>query len=166
MPLPPTERSSSSARATVLPRLALCAREFPDITVRGSADGGEDGPLDARDASLARAIEQTVLRRWSTLRAIVTPCIDRDWSNVEPKLQGALLAGTAQLTLLERVPDHAAIDESIVREFLEDRMDSLEDLEALALELESQGETESLGSIWDVTDGAVSPAVQVLLIES
>jgi len=69
--------------------------------------------LDARDASLAKAIHDSTVRRWRTLCAVLTLCLSRPFDQLEPKMKAVLLAGAAQLLLLDRVPDHAAVSESV-----------------------------------------------------
>ena len=72
-----------------------------------------DAELDARDAAFAHAIADACVRRWLTLRFMLERCLSRPWRQVEPKVQAALLVGAAQLLLLDRVPTHAAIDETV-----------------------------------------------------
>jgi 16S rRNA (cytosine967-C5)-methyltransferase len=69
--------------------------------------------LDARDAALAHAIETAVTRRWLTLVAIVESRLTRPWSRVEAVLQASLMAGAAQVLLMDRLPDHAVVDETV-----------------------------------------------------
>lgn len=69
--------------------------------------------LDARDAALARNIERQSVRRWLTLRSVLERQLTRPWSKVEPPLQAALIGGAAQLLLMDRIPEHAAVDETV-----------------------------------------------------
>ena len=78
-----------------------------ELTVLDTAD------LPARDAGLAAAIDHAVARRWLTLVTVLEHALDRRWDELEPSLQAVLLAGAAQLLLLDRVPDHAAINEAV-----------------------------------------------------
>jgi 16S rRNA (cytosine967-C5)-methyltransferase len=73
----------------------------------------ETAGLDARDAGLASAIYDAVVRRWLTLSAVLEHVLGRSMSAIEPPLRAVLLAGAAQLLLLDRIPDHAAVDESV-----------------------------------------------------
>ena len=69
--------------------------------------------LDPRDAGLARNIERQAVRRWLTLKAVLERQLTRPWSKVEAPLQAALLGGAAQLLLMDRIPEHAAVDETV-----------------------------------------------------
>lgn len=73
----------------------------------------ETAGLDDRDAALAHAIHDGAVRRWWTLQALISPFLGRPFLELEPRLRGALLGGAAQLVLLDRVPPHAAIDETV-----------------------------------------------------
>lgn len=85
------------------------ARRFPELHPHAPDTGG----LDQRDAALARAIHDAVIRRWLTLRAVIDPRLGMPFDHVEPKLQAVLLAGAAQILLLDRIPPHAAVSESV-----------------------------------------------------
>lgn len=98
-----------TARDVAAARIARRARQFPDLELAPL----DTGALDPRDAALAGAIDHAVARRWLTLVAVIEHHLSRPWEEVEPKLQAVLLAGAAQLLLLDRVPDHAVIDESV-----------------------------------------------------
>ena len=98
-----------NARGVVYAHLGEQASRFPDL----SLDGIDTTGLDSRDAALVLAIEQAVLRRWLTLSAVLDTCLSQPLDMLEPRLKGVLLGGTAQLLLLDRIPDHAVIDESV-----------------------------------------------------
>ncbi len=97
------------------PRDAACrflheaARTHPILFPRPVDQRG----LDDRDRRLAEAIVRTALSRWGTLVALIDHALDRPWPNVDDRVQGALLAGAAQLFLLERIPDHAVVAETV-----------------------------------------------------
>ena len=99
----------SAARDLVMDRLMAQARKFPELDFAPL----ETANLDGRDAALAMALDHAVARRWLTLATIVESRLSRPWEQLETKLQAALLCGAAQLLLLERVPDHAAINETV-----------------------------------------------------
>ena len=101
--------TSWSARDLVAARVAGRAQRFPEIFPAEL----DTGRLSDRDAALARAVDQAVARRWLTLQAVIRSRLRRSWESLEPQVQAALLVGSAQLLLLERVPDHAAINESV-----------------------------------------------------
>jgi 16S rRNA (cytosine967-C5)-methyltransferase len=100
---------TESARGVVLTRLARRARAFPDLPLDAMNVEG----LSDRDAALATAIDHAVARRWLTLVNAITRFLSRPWAEVEPSMQAALLGGAAQLLLLDRLPDHAVINETV-----------------------------------------------------
>ncbi len=102
-----------TARSIAIARIARAARRFPDISFRFEDPAQDTAGLDARDAALAGAIEHNVLRRWITLVAVVQTQLSRPWTEIETRLQAALLCGTAQLLLMDRLPDYAVIDETV-----------------------------------------------------
>ncbi|MHC4211500.1 MAG: transcription antitermination factor NusB, partial [Planctomycetota bacterium] len=98
-----------SARYLVASRVAQRAERFPQLFPEQLRTGG----LAGRDAALAHAIDQAVARRWLTLAAVLQAQLNRPWERLQPAVQSALLVGAAQLLLLERLPDHAVINESV-----------------------------------------------------
>ena len=92
-------------------RIAGISKHYPDLPI-GSVD---TTGLSPRDAAFARAVEQAVLMRWNTLQAIVASQLDRDWRRLQGSVRSALLTGSAELLLLDAVPDHAAINEAVGR---------------------------------------------------
>ena len=89
--------------------IASHAERFPDLL---PAEPACDR-LDPRDAALARALTDTTVRRWRTLAFLLNTRLRRPLNQAEPGVQAALLVGAAQLLLMDRVPDHAAINESV-----------------------------------------------------
>ncbi len=89
--------------------LADHAARFPDL-VPGEL---RTDHLDARDAALAHAIADAVVRRWLTLSHLLDLVLKQPMRTLQPSLQGVLLSGAAQVLLLDRIPVHAAIDESV-----------------------------------------------------
>jgi len=102
-------RQSPNARAIVTSRVTRRARKFP-VLFPSPLD--VDG-IEGRDLALAHAIDQAVARRWLTLVTVLQAKLDRPWARIEAPIQGALLVGAAQLLLMERVPDHAVINEAV-----------------------------------------------------
>lgn len=98
-----------SARDVVTSRIAAQARRYPSLDLVSLDTTG----LDTRDAALASAIEHAVLRRWLTLTTIIESQLSRPWDELETKMQAALLAGASQLLVLDRIPDHAALNETV-----------------------------------------------------
>jgi 16S rRNA (cytosine967-C5)-methyltransferase len=103
------EVTPPTARTVAYARLAHDAADFPDL-VPADLD---TGALDPREAGLAHAIHDTVVRRWWTLQAVITPGLSKPFIELEPAVRAPLLAGAAQLLFFDRVPVHAAISETV-----------------------------------------------------
>ncbi len=101
--------AAAGARGLAAARAAARARRFPDL----GPDPLRTEGLDRRDAALAWAIDHAVARRWLTLAAVIQAHLSRPWDGLEPRVKGALLAGSAQLLLLDRLPDHAVVNETV-----------------------------------------------------
>ncbi|MHC5114051.1 MAG: transcription antitermination factor NusB [Planctomycetota bacterium] len=99
----------TTARQVVTQRLARRVRQFPVLEISAL----DTATLDRRDAALAAAIDHAVARRWLTLRAILAGGLRRPWDTLEPNLRAVLLAGAAQCFFLQRIPDHALINEAV-----------------------------------------------------
>ncbi len=66
--------------------------------------------LDSRDAGFATELTYGALRRQGSLDAVIKACSDRD--DIDPKVLDVLRIGAYQL-LFMRVPDHAAVSETV-----------------------------------------------------
>jgi 16S rRNA (cytosine967-C5)-methyltransferase len=73
----------------------------------------EAGQLPEPDRRLAHELAAGVLRQRSKLDAQLAPLVPHGWTRVNPGLQDILRLGAYQLTALERVPAHAAVDTSV-----------------------------------------------------
>jgi 16S rRNA (cytosine967-C5)-methyltransferase len=71
------------------------------------------GSLPEADRRLAHELAAGVLRRQQTLDDRLAPLVPRGWNQVPRPLQDLLRLGAFQLTALERVPPHAAVDTSV-----------------------------------------------------
>ena len=71
------------------------------------------GDLAEPDRRLAHELAAGVLRHRSALDSQLAPLIPRGWASVTLDLQDILRLGAYQLTGLDRVPDHAAVDTSV-----------------------------------------------------
>ena len=69
--------------------------------------------LTEPDRRLAHELAAGVLRQRSALDSHLAPLVPRGWSSVAPELQDILRLGAYQLTNLDRVPNHAAVDTSV-----------------------------------------------------
>ncbi|MCC6677444.1 MAG: hypothetical protein IT436_09895 [Phycisphaerales bacterium] len=101
--------TSDAARSTAYAHLADIAARLPDLDPRPLADKG----LSPRDAAFAHAIVHAGLQRWITLAHIVSGYLARPFPDLEPALRGALIGGAAQILFLDKVPVHAAINETV-----------------------------------------------------
>jgi 16S rRNA (cytosine967-C5)-methyltransferase len=101
-----------TARDLVTKHVARRARRFPQLepmTLDVSALHAEH----ARDAALVTAIDHIVARRWLTLAAVIRSRLDRPWGAIDADVKAPLLVGAAQILFMDRVPDHAAINEAV-----------------------------------------------------
>jgi 16S rRNA (cytosine967-C5)-methyltransferase len=71
------------------------------------------GELAEPDRRLAHELAAGVLRQRSVLDRQLAPLVPRGWHSVATELQDILRLGAYQLTELERVPAHAAVDTSV-----------------------------------------------------
>jgi 16S rRNA (cytosine967-C5)-methyltransferase len=69
--------------------------------------------LSEADRRLAHELAAGVLRGRSALDARLAPLVPRGWEAVAPELKDVLRLGAFQLTSLDRVPAHAAVDTSV-----------------------------------------------------
>ena len=99
-------------RSAAYERLIERARRFPafDPTAQNMLWAEA---LPQQERSLAIAIEQVAARHWLTLVFLLERQLRQPWQNLEPAMQAALLGGAAQLFFLDRIPDHAAISETV-----------------------------------------------------
>jgi 16S rRNA (cytosine967-C5)-methyltransferase len=75
--------------------------------------GRSIGKLSGPDRRLAHELAAGVLRQRSILDQRLAPLVPRGWASVAIELQDILRLGAYQLTALERVPAHAAVDTSV-----------------------------------------------------
>lgn len=75
-------------------------------------DRGMD-QLAEPDRRLAHELAAGVLRQRSVLDTRLAPLVPRGWNRVGPELRDILRLGAYQLTALDRVPAHAAVDTSV-----------------------------------------------------
>lgn len=78
-----------------------------------AALSGGAGRLPDSDRRLAHELAAGVLRQRTTLDRQLAPLVPRGWHAVAADLQDILRLGAYQLTELERVPAHAAVDTSV-----------------------------------------------------
>jgi len=69
--------------------------------------------LGEADRRLAHELAAGVLRSRTVLDQRLAPLVPRGWAGVAPELKDVLRLGALQLTVLDRVPAHAAVDTSV-----------------------------------------------------
>lgn len=69
--------------------------------------------LTEPDRRLAHELAAGVLRSQTALDEQLAPLVPRGWASVAPELKEVLRLGAFQLTVLDRVPAHAAVDTSV-----------------------------------------------------
>jgi 16S rRNA (cytosine967-C5)-methyltransferase len=69
--------------------------------------------LGDADRRLAHELAAGVLRGQTALDARLAPLVSRGWESVAPVLKEVLRLGAFQLTALDRIPAHAAVDTSV-----------------------------------------------------
>lgn len=89
--------------------LSAHAHAFPDL----QPIEPDIAHLEPRDRALSHAIIREGVVRWITLRHIVSELAGRGFETIEPRMQAVLIGGAAQLLLLDRLPPHAVINESV-----------------------------------------------------
>ncbi|WP_145370171.1 transcription antitermination factor NusB [Maioricimonas rarisocia] len=77
------------------------------------ADQMQRGDIDRRDRSLATELANGVVRRRATLETILDSYLRRPAEELETGLRALLMLGAYQLLLLESVPPHAAVHETV-----------------------------------------------------
>lgn len=108
-PPPASATALDPARDAAIRRLARQANRYPDVEPGGPKTAG----LNDRDAAFAHAIYDAAMRRMLTISAILAPFLDAPFADLEPRAKAVLLAGSAQLLFLDRVPAHAVLNESV-----------------------------------------------------
>lgn len=92
--------------------IASQAQRYPDLDLQPLAI--PPGVVrDPRDEALAHQIAQQVIARWITLGYLCQQFLKSAWNNTQPELKAALLVGSAQILLLDRVPAYAAVDHAV-----------------------------------------------------
>lgn len=97
------------ARHAVVEALLRQVERFPDLDPAPLRDGS----LPARDAAFAHAIYDAAIRQWLTLSHVLSRRLHQPFEEQKPGVQAVLLAASAQILLLDKVPPHAAINEAV-----------------------------------------------------
>lgn len=96
-------------RVAACARLAAEAARYPEFSLEPLETEG----VPDRDAALAHAVYDAGVRRWITIRGLCRGFLRQRWEDLEPPVVGALIAGAAQVLFFDRIPVHAAIDETV-----------------------------------------------------
>jgi 16S rRNA (cytosine967-C5)-methyltransferase len=102
-------QEGDAARNAVMSALTRQLNNYPDLSL-GVLDVTR---LGERDAAFAHALYDVVIRRWLTLRFLIEQKLARPEEPPPPKPMAALMAGAAQILLLDKVPVHSAVDTSV-----------------------------------------------------
>ena len=105
-------REAAPARVCALTVIRRVAEEgaWADRALHAEA---ERLRLDARDRALATRLAYGTVQRLATLDHLVTTLARRPPARLEPVVLAALRLGLFQLVYLDRIPDHAAVGESV-----------------------------------------------------
>ena len=90
-------------------RLADQIKRFPHLDLSPLPTDG----LSERDAAFAYALYDAAARRWVTINFLIQLALEKPLENMEPKLRAVLMIGVTQLFFMDKVPTHAAVDESV-----------------------------------------------------
>lgn len=90
-------------------RLSEEIDRWPDLSVEPLDTQG----IQPRDAAFAHALYDAAIRRWVTVEWFCNEFSRKPMTELEPRVQAALISGGTQLIALGSVPAHAAIDESV-----------------------------------------------------
>ncbi len=101
-----------SARTLALHVLGIC-RQHSAFLQEILDDQLTRHSLSPADRRLTTQLTYGVLRRRGTLHALLAPLVTRPTANVEPWLWDALYLGSYQLALMNNIPVHAAINETV-----------------------------------------------------
>jgi 16S rRNA (cytosine967-C5)-methyltransferase len=115
--LPTFRGRSHNARSLALQILLDCRKHDAFVQEildrRFTSSAGSHRPLPDVDRRLVTQLVYGVLRRRSTLRALLEPFVNRPAYKVEAWLWDALYLGACQLALLTHIPTHAAVHETV-----------------------------------------------------
>jgi 16S rRNA (cytosine967-C5)-methyltransferase len=107
----------------VVPRVAVsparaCALEvvrrvFEQGAYADRALSAEAAGLDQRDRALATQIAYGTVQRRDTLDHVASQLVRRPLRTLEPVVLAAIRIGLFQILYMDRIPDHAAVDETV-----------------------------------------------------
>jgi len=112
----PRQHKPDPARDAAVAVIEQHAAKYPDldpITPNLKPASPDAHQADERDAALARAITDATVKHWTTLSHIVTSYLHGGIAKTHPAAVAALLAGSAQLLLFDRLPAYAILDHAV-----------------------------------------------------
>jgi 16S rRNA (cytosine967-C5)-methyltransferase len=110
---PPSSKPDSVPTGRHLAFLALKELDESGMFLADGLDRHQPEGLSPADRALAMELSYTVTRRRTTLDLVLRQLVARDPENVERDLWTILRLGAAQLLLIEGLPAHAAVHETV-----------------------------------------------------
>ena len=101
-----------NVRQTALSVLTRCDRDgsYSNLALDAAIRAGNFSPADR---GLLTALVYGVIERRVTLDYLIDRLSDRPADGIDPQVRGILRLGLYQLRYLDRIPPHAAINESV-----------------------------------------------------
>ena len=101
-----------NVRQTALTVLTRCDRDgsYSNLALDAAIRGGDFSPADR---ALLTTLVYGVIERRVTLDYLIDRLSDRPAAQIDPQVRGILRLGLYQLRYLDRIPPHAAINESV-----------------------------------------------------
>jgi 16S rRNA (cytosine967-C5)-methyltransferase len=112
MPVSPARRVAFDILLRV-ERDAAFSTELLQAASRGNGGADGAGKLDSRDQGLATEIALGCLRRQGEIDHVLNAAGSRPVAKLDPEVRAALRIGCYQLRYLDRIPDRAAVSESV-----------------------------------------------------
>ncbi len=115
----PKKPSPSAQRPVISPARELALLALEDVRNGAFAEHAlarrpaRSSGLGAEDRALATELVYGVLRRLTRLDAIIKRCLDTPSRRLEHRVRQVLRIALYQIIALDRVPDHAAVDQAV-----------------------------------------------------
>jgi len=106
---PPVPRGVRAAAWRILQKLSYRAHDARTLLDRELADR----PVPPRDRGLLTELVYGTVKRRATLSAVVGAYVSRPMTNVEPGVADLLRMAVYQIVMLQRVPRHAVVNETV-----------------------------------------------------
>ena len=102
------DRARKTAFDTLL--RVLTGGAYSNLALSAALDGK---PLSEQDSAFASALVYTTVERLITIDDHLSRCLKQPLRKLHPQVQTALRMGAAQILFMDRVPDGAAVNESV-----------------------------------------------------